>query len=88
MTSAAEYRALAVIVAVVLTAGVTSSLLGVAGYLTAAVLLAAGAGWLVVAMVRRERRIRARLADPRTEHHPMHASGVAATESGMPSGVA
>jgi hypothetical protein len=88
MTTANECRALAVIVAVVLTAGVTSSLIGVAGYLAAAALISAGAGWLLVAMVRRERRIRARLADPRSEPHPTYApAGTGAGCSPM-SGVA
>jgi hypothetical protein len=86
MTTPSQCRALAVMVAVVLAAGVTSSVIGVAGCLTAAVLLAAGVGWLIVGMVRRERRIRARLADPRTEHHPTRAparTGAASSTTGV-----
>ena len=70
MTTTTESRALVLIVGVVLGSGVTSGVLGISGYLTAAGLLAAGLGWLLLAMLRRERRIRARLADPRTIAHP------------------
>lgn len=70
MSPAAEYRALARILAVTFAAGAVSSIGGIPGYRTAAVVLAAALGWLVVAIVRRERRIRARLADPRTRPHP------------------
>ncbi|MGH3616294.1 MAG: hypothetical protein ACRDRK_27610, partial [Pseudonocardia sp.] len=61
-----EYRALLAVVAGIATVGVAAAVAGIADHVAAAVLIAAGLCWLAVAVLRRERRIRARLADPRT----------------------
>lgn len=63
ITAAAECRALASVVAVIAVVGVTSSLAGVADHVAAAALLVAAAGWAVVSVIRRELRIRRRIAD-------------------------
>lgn len=64
--TAAECRTLLAIGAV----GVVAAVAGVADHIAAAVLIAAGLAWLAVMALRRERRIRARLADPRTRPAP------------------
>ncbi|MGH3611295.1 MAG: hypothetical protein ACRDRK_01465, partial [Pseudonocardia sp.] len=46
------------------------------------VLIAAGLCWLAVAVLRRERRIRARLADPRTRPAPRQPGEVPHTRVG------
>lgn len=59
----AECRAPASVVAVIAAVGVTSSAAGVADHVAAAALLVAAAGWAVVSVIRRELRIRCRIAD-------------------------
>jgi hypothetical protein len=60
-----DYRVLMVAIVTVCSAAAVSSVVPVVEHLVGAGLLAAGLLWLVIAVVRRERRIRARLADPR-----------------------
>lgn len=62
----AQVRALLAVVTVITAAGVAAAVVGIADHIAAAVLIAAGLGWLAVVTLRRERRIRARLADSRT----------------------
>ncbi|WP_219417708.1 hypothetical protein [Pseudonocardia nigra] len=62
-------------------AAAVSSVVPAVEHIVGAALLAAGLGWLVLTTVRRERRIRARLADPRTHRAPR--SGVGAPRSRM-----
>lgn len=49
---------------------VVSSIAPAVEHVTGAVLVVAAAGWLAIAVVRRELRIRARLADPGTRPAP------------------
>jgi len=62
----AEYQALMTAVGALGALAVVSSVIPVVEHITGAVLVAAGLLWLAVALLRRELRIRARLADPRT----------------------
>lgn len=61
-----EYRALLGVVAGIATVGAAAAVAGIADHVAAAALVAAGLCWIAAAGLRRERRIRARLADPRT----------------------
>lgn len=73
MRRGSEYRALMGAVGAIVTVGGVSSVAGIADHVAAAGLVAAGLVWLAVAVLRRERRIRARLADPRILPAPRRA---------------
>jgi hypothetical protein len=70
MNARREYWALLTVVAVIGAVGVVSSVAGIADRIAVAVLMVAGLVWLAVVVLRREWRIRARLADPRTQPAP------------------
>jgi len=59
-----------------------ASVVPVVEHIVAAALVALGLGWLAVAVVRRERRIRARIADPRTRPKPVAGGRVPALRAG------
>lgn len=61
-----EHRVLLRVVALITGVGVASPVIGLPDRVTACVLIGAGLCWVAVMALRRERRIRVRLADPRT----------------------
>jgi hypothetical protein len=65
-----EYRVLMAGIGAVCALGAVSSVVPVVEHVVGAVLVAAALVWLAVALTRRERRIRARLADLRTRPAP------------------
>ncbi len=77
-----EYQALLAVVAGITTVGITAAVAGIADHVAAAVLIAAGLAWLAVTVLRRELRIRARLADPRTRPAPRPPGEVPHTRVG------
>lgn len=61
-----EHRVLLRVVALIAGVGVASPVIGLPDRIGACVLIGAGLCWLAILALRRERRIRVRLADPRT----------------------
>lgn len=70
MNAAAEFRVLLGVVAAIGAVGTASGLAGITDHTAAASLAAAALGWLAALVMRRELRIRARLADPHTRPAP------------------
>lgn len=77
-----EYRALMAAITTMCGAAAVSAVVPVVEQLISAALVAAGLVWVAVVVIGRERRIRARLADPRTRPAPAAGGRVPGLRAG------